>query len=129
MVTELELQEDGRYSFEGGWDGWISDIDAPHHIQFNSPNGGSTRFEIERDGAGSRLALIDRLPSDFLCPLTDESDELVIHQPGGPGTHWTGVAAGWHGFVDYLECHLGARPYESDDRAMCLQYDTYLSEH
>ena len=33
MPTKHEIEEGGRFSFEDGWDGTISQVHPPHHIQ------------------------------------------------------------------------------------------------
>lgn len=128
MVTELELRENGRFSFEGGWDGWISDMNPPHHLQFNVTPVSYSRFELKADGHGTHFALIDRLPPDELAPAA-QGDPLVTNQPGGPGTHWSGVVAGWHCFVNALEGHLKGEPDTTDYDLLCSAYNRFLTSY
>ncbi|MEM7033074.1 MAG: SRPBCC domain-containing protein [Chloroflexota bacterium] len=131
MPTELDLRNDGNYSFEGGWDGWISDLNPPHHLQFNSSPTSFTRFEIEVRSEGVLLSLIDRLQVDVTPPKATEEDEdgIMYNQPGGPGTHWTGVIAGWHCFVDALEDYLAGQEGEDLYDQRCMAYNNFLEEY
>lgn len=128
MPTKLDLRENGKFSLEGGWDGWLSDINPPHHLQFNSTPISYTRFELAAAGSGTHFSLIDRLPPDELAPAS-ASDGLAVNQPGGPGTHWTGVVAGWHCFVNSLESYLAGVADTTDYAKMCQQYDSFLRDY
>jgi hypothetical protein len=62
--------------------------------------------------AGCLFSLTDRMgddadPKEIFGP---DAEAHRIHQPGGRGTHWSGVAAGYHAFVDSLESPH-RRPY------------------
>jgi hypothetical protein len=93
-------------------------LENQSYVQFNNSHESFTRFEIEPDGDGTLFHLIDKLPGDFVMevgsrqdnPIEDSDTEKMrlvgYNQPGGPGTHWTGVVAGWHAFVDSLESYL-----------------------
>jgi hypothetical protein len=60
-------------------------------------------------------------------PSTTPADRL--YQPGGPGTHWSGVAAGYHGFVDSLEGHITGTKTDSNYDDMCRTYQTVLDDY
>ena len=66
MKTELDLRVGGAFSFEEGWDGWISELENQGYVQFNSSHESFTRFEIEPDGDGTLFHMIDKLPYDFV---------------------------------------------------------------
>ena len=134
MVTEIDLRQGGRYSFEGGWDGWIGTLDPPHRIQFNSSDESYTRFEIEPAGDQTRLTMTDRLRSDLPVPPHIGAEGGVDaatsrHQPGGPGTHWAGVASGWHCFADGIVAYLDGRSLRVDYPRLCRGYAEYLDQH
>ena len=131
MTTELDLRNEGKYTFSGGWDGWISNLKPPHHLQFNSSQTSFTRFEIAGDNDGVLFSLIDRLRVNATPPdAPNETDETqAYHQPGGQGTHWTGVLAGWHCFVDALEDYLAGRDNNDDYEQKCIAYDHFLTNH
>ena len=63
MPTRLEIEEGGRFSFAGGWEGTISEIKRPHHVQFDvdGDRRGYLRFEVEANDGGSLFSLIDRM--------------------------------------------------------------------
>ena len=69
MKTELDLRVGGAFSFEKGWDGWISELENQRYVQFNSSHESFTRFEIELDGDGTLFHLIDKLPDDFVMEV------------------------------------------------------------
>lgn len=141
METQLDLRVGGAFSFKKGWDGWISDLKNHRYAQFNSSDESFTRFEIEPDGEGTLFHLIDRLRNDVVVevgsrkdvPIEDSDAEqmrrIECNQPGGAGTHWTGVVAGWHGFVDSLEGYLTGRPLGESHNKMCIFYDCLLADH
>ena len=114
-------------TYAGGWDGWVSALEKPRFVQYQSSDRSFTRFEMEPSGGGTDFALIDRLRPDF-APTGDPSEPLMWHQAGGPGTHWTGVVAGWHSFVDALERHLVGRVHTIPFETLLKQYDALLTE-
>jgi uncharacterized protein YndB with AHSA1/START domain len=139
MKSVMDARPGGRFAFEGGWEGQIGEWIPGSCIQFEADKGGRSRFELATDagpggtGSGSRLRLSDRLPEDFkLDAPPDDSGALLkmmVAQPGGPGTHWPGVVAGWHGFVDALEAHLLQQPFEDRYSALSEEYSRLLREH
>ena len=114
MPTEFEIEQGGRFEFGGGWEGTISDLGPLRHLQFDVDveSGGYLRFEMIPNEAGCLFSLTDRMgddadPKEIFGP---DAEAHRIHQPGGRGTHWSGVAAGYHAFVDSLESPH-RRPY------------------
>ena len=97
MKAELDLRVGGAFSFEKGWDGWISELENQGYVQFNSSHESFTRFEIEPDGDGTLFHMIDKLPDDFVMgvgcrqdsPIEDSDTEKMrlveYNQPGGTG--------------------------------------------
>jgi uncharacterized protein YndB with AHSA1/START domain len=124
MSTKFEIVLGGPFSFERGWSGTITRIEPGRLIQFN-PDADSEdaylRFEIESSTNGSLFRLTDKMPPDADPSkiFGDDTPEVQVHQPGGIGTHWSGVAAGYHGFVDALEAYLTGQaiPFDHDDLA------------
>ncbi|MCY4095013.1 MAG: hypothetical protein OXG05_07790 [Gammaproteobacteria bacterium] len=51
----------------------------------------------------------------------------VASQPGGPGTPWPGVAAGWHEMIDRLESVATGRSAQHGISELCDFYVGYLS--
>lgn len=134
MPTPFEIEPGGRFSFQGGWDGTIAEVVRPHRIVFvpDGPDAGDAylRFELEPAEGGALFRLIDKMGShvDAAKIFGPDTPAQAIYQPGGTGTHWSGVASGYHGFVDALETHLTGRPFAFDDDAMTELYCELLDE-
>lgn len=122
MPTAYEVEEGGPFSFEGGWDGTITRIEPPHLIEFTPADDpdGYLRFEIVEESDGVCLfRLTDRMGGQAIDAekFFVDAPEHQKYQPGGAGTHWSGVVAGYHGFVDALESFMTgvAKPFDHDD--------------
>jgi len=133
MPTDFEVEEGGRFSFKNGWDGTVSEVEPLDHIQFDADgdSNGYLRFELEAKDDGCVFSLTDRMgegadPKKIFGPDTPVHR---IYQPGGPGTHWSGVTAGYHGFVDSLEGHVTGNKIEFDYEEMCKTYQRVLDDH
>ena len=137
MPTEIDLRVGGRFSFKGGWEGTVGELNPMESIQFNNADGGITRFEVAAKEEGSSFSIIDRLPPDFVSPFQDTNKEEENYsaygaQIGGPGTHWVGVVAGWHGFADGLEGYVDSKEGQISMEAynrLCRLYHEYLREY
>ena len=131
MPTAFEIEDGGRFSFEGGWEGTVSETGPSHHIQFDvdGDSGGYLRFEIEAIDGGSSFSLIDRMDDEIDMKRWPEEPAHRTYQPGGPGKHWSGVAAGYHGFLDSLEDYITGGKVSSDYDEMCKEYMKVLDEH
>lgn len=125
METTMEARVGGRFSFKDGWDGFVSAFEPGSAIAFSADQGGQTRFEVADGADGTRFRLVDRMAPGAAAPEGGSGDPAV-RQPGGPGTHWVGVAAGWHDFVDSLLDHLGVPVSTTGEREMTLLYDRLL---
>ena len=77
MKTELDLRVGGAFSFEKGWDGWVSELENQRYVQFNSSHESFTRFEIELDVDGTLFHLIDKLPDDFVMEVGCRQDSPI----------------------------------------------------
>ncbi|MDD9933154.1 MAG: SRPBCC domain-containing protein [Myxococcales bacterium] len=127
MATAHEIVEGGRFAFKGGWEGTISQVVRPRHLQFEADvpdgvDGGYMRVEIVPDGDGSLFRLIDRMGEPHEPNFPPDTPASQIYQPGGPGTHWSGVVGGYHGFVDDLDKHLTGTTHELDHAALSKAY-------
>jgi len=132
MPTPFEVEKGGRFSFEGGWAGTVTEFDPPRSVQF-TPDGSdeaSLRFEIEPAEGGSLFRLVDKMgpAEDALKIFGDQAPEHLVYQPGGVGTHWSGVVSGYHRFVDALEAHLTGKEVPSDDEALARMYMALMDE-
>lgn len=127
MPTRYEIAAHGRFSFDGGWEGSVSEFRPFHHIQFDADGGGGAflRFEMEA-GNGAGFALIDRMGDGVDANRWPDAPPHRRYQPGGAGTHWSGVAAGYHAFVDALEDHLSGSRVSSDYDELCKAYQRVL---
>ncbi len=125
METNLELRIDGKYEFKDGWNGWIGDLREPDFIQFNSSNESFTRFVLKPGATGTELHLIDRLPPDISAP---PDNQIQNQQPGGKGTHWVGLLAGWHDFLEALKSYLAGEKIEDNYETLCMQYSNFLQK-
>jgi hypothetical protein len=117
-----------------GWEGWVEEFSAPFHIQYNTSKISFTRFETITDSGSSIFRLIDKFNPTALCPnnlptVPGIPDDVLRNQPGGIGTHWVGIVAGWHEIVDALHNHLcGAKPKPSQVE-LCLHYNNFLIQY
>ena len=94
-------------------------------------SGGYLRFEIEANDGGCLFSLIDRMGvgADVKKIFGPDTPAHHMYQPGGPGTHWNGVTAGYHSFVDKLEGHITGNRVTSDYDDMCKIYRTVLDDY
>ena len=131
MPTRYEIEEGGRFSFGGGWEGTVSEARPFRNIQFNvdGDSGGYLRFEIEANDGGCSFSLIDRMGDGRDTKRWPDAPAHRTYQPGGPGTYWSGVAAGYHGFVDSLEDHITGGNVSSDYDEMCKTYQHVLDDY
>ena len=63
MPTRYEIAVNGRFSFDGGWEGTVSEAAPCQHIQFDVDGGSGAflRFEMEAGNGACLFALIDRM--------------------------------------------------------------------
>ena len=134
MPTEIDLKVGGRYTFPNGWDGWIGEFSPFGHIQFNTSDNSFTRFEIIKDKTRVQFNLIDKLKPEMplpedLPPVKGIPNQIIQNQPGGIGTHWTGIIAGWHCYVDALDTHLTGFSPPLSYIDLCYAYNSFLDNH
>ena len=121
MPTPFEIEEGGRFAWEGGWDGTITEIDPPHRIRFTPDYSDESYmlFEIEETKNGCLFKLTDKMAPalDALTYFPADRPKCEIYQPGGIGTHWSGIASGYHGFVNALESYITGVdiPFDHDE--------------
>ena len=121
MPASYEIEEGGGFSFGGSWEGTIWEARPFHQIQFvvDGHSGEYLRFEIEANEGGSSFSLIDRMGEANETKSWPDAPNHRTYQPGGPGTHWSGVAAGYHGSKDSLEDYITGGKVSSDYDEMC----------
>jgi uncharacterized protein YndB with AHSA1/START domain len=132
MPTPFEIEQGGRFSFEGGWEGTVTLVDPSRRIQFtpDESNEAYLRFEIERASGGCLFRLIDKMgpAADVAKIFGADAPKDLAYQPGGIGTHWSGVVSGYHRFVDALEAHVLGKAIAPDDGDLSRRYMTVLDE-
>lgn len=131
MPTNAEIVKGGRFSFQEGWEGVITQVTDREAIQFEPDDAGGAflRFEIAAVDEGCNFRLIDRMGAGKLAKnLMPQAPEYVVYQPGGPGTHWAGVVAGYHCFVNELQSHLTGTQAGSDYDDLCRHYQALMDQ-
>ncbi|MEM1340288.1 MAG: SRPBCC domain-containing protein [Bacteroidota bacterium] len=125
MKTEIDIRVGGKFAFKGGWKGWIENLKVFEYIQYNSSLESFTRLDIISTKNGVELHLKDQIPEDMIAP-TDPGIQHI--QPGGNGTHWVGLLAGWHDFLLALHSHLLREEVEDHFDLLCLKYRKILND-
>lgn len=132
MPTPFEIEEGGRFAWQGGWDGTITEIDPPHRIRFTPDysDESSMLFEIQETKNGCLFTLTDKMAPalDALTHFPAGTPKYEIYQPGGIGTHWTGIVSGYHRFVDALESYITGVDIPFDDDEANRLYRDILDE-
>ncbi len=116
-------------AFKHHWDNTVTAIKERDHIDFAEPKGdyagtGGLRFEVRSDGPATMFTLLDTWAEG----ATFEEDGPLAHQPGGPGTPWIGVAAGWHSGVDSLGRLFDPNAPTHDYERLCRFYAGHLAD-
>ncbi len=131
MPTAHEVSAGGRFDFEDGWAGTVAEYVRPRRIVF-TPDGAVNaflRFDVHGGAGGCLFRLTDQLEATTdAARLLPEAPEHTAFQPGGPGIHWSGILAGYHGFADGLVdivSGVAAAPFDYD--AVCRAYAELLS--
>ena len=65
---------------------------------------------------------------DVLKFFPADRPKYEIYQPGGIGTHWSGIASGYHGFVNALESYITGVDIPFDDDEATRFYCDILDE-
>jgi uncharacterized protein YndB with AHSA1/START domain len=131
MPTDIDIKPGGRFSFGGGWAGTITDFDPPRRIVYTPDESAEAFlcFEIEPTADGCLFRLTDRMgPTVDASTLFPDSPDHHKYQPGGIGTHWSGVISGYHGFVDALETHCTGVEISFDYDDMSKRYIVLMDQ-
>lgn len=98
-------------------------------IDYREPNGsyvgtGGMRLELRKDKEGTVFTFLDT----WAVGVESVGEREVAEQPGGLGTPWPGVVAGWHDMINRLASiatGVSARHYIG---ALSNFYVGYLSD-
>lgn len=120
IPTEWDFQEGGRFEFKNAWGGHIEVLQPGWLIKFRADEGGFTSFEFAVSEYGTEFVLTDYMGPEVVVPqeVMHEPDSVQRQQPGGPGTHWHGVLAGWHCGTDAFQALVAGS-------AVDLPYDRF----
>ena len=132
--AKIDFKVGTLFTFQTGWEGWIEEFLALSHIQYNTSKDSFTRFETRANSGNSLFRLIDKFHPTALCPenlppVPGIPDHILRNQPGGIGTHWVGIVAGWHKIIDALQNHLCGTKSQLDQIELCLHYDNFLTQY
>lgn len=126
--AKFELRQGG--AFHHHWSNTITDYKHHEYIDFAENTGdyastGGMRFELRKVDDDTTLFMFLDTWGPGMGP---QDSKPASEQPGGPGTPWPGVAAGWHAMVDRLEHAVtGQKPEHSDEELTGL-YRGYLRD-
>ena len=126
-IHELDLREGG--AFKHHWENIVAGFKEREHIDFAEPKGsyagtGGLRFELRPDGEATMFTLLDTWHEG----ATFEGGGPLAYQPGGPGTPWIGVAAGWHSGADALRRLFDPEAPTHDYERLCRFYAGHLED-
>lgn len=127
IAADVDLREGGRFEFRQAWGGRVMDLEPGRTVTYAADAGGSSRFDLESVGDEVRIVLTDRMGPRERPP--SGHSEPAREQPGGPGSHWAGVAAGWHAFMNALVRYLGGSAPVTDMDALTAHYAERLRGH
>lgn len=104
IPTVMEFVVGGRFEFKNAWAGTIGVIEEERLVRFDADEGGFTTFSVDRTDQGSQIVITDVM-APHICitkKLIANKKTIQENQPGGKGTHWSGVLSGWHCAIDEL---------------------------
>lgn len=126
-IHTLELRVGGAFNHH--WNNTVVSSRERDHIDFAEPSGafadtGGLRFELRPDGDQTMFALLDTWAEGARF----EDGGPLADQPGGPGTPWIGVAAGWHSGVDGLRRLFDPAAPKREYERLCRFYAGHLRD-
>jgi len=128
-TIEIDLRPGGVFSHH--WESRINDFKEREYIDIGDETfvGVGMRFELKADGEGTVFSFLDNWADGAVPDSTVDAEPFSSAQPGGPGTPWSGVAAGWHGTIDALEAHLTGKKFEHSMEDLTRFYADYLADY
>lgn len=128
--SKFELKRGGAFNHH--WNNTVVDFEEKAYIDFTEntgdyPGTGGMRFELRKlDDDTTVFMFLDTWGPDMTPPSSGSSEGG--EQPGGPGTPWAGVAAGWHAMVDKLVHVIDDREPEHTYEELQTLYVRYLRD-
>ncbi len=108
--SKFELKLGGAFNYH--MSNTIRDFKENEYIDFTQgpdiyAGTGGMRFEFGKiDDKTSMFMFMDAFGPSGTPGSGSMANGLDAEQPGGPGTPWSGVAAGWHNLIDSLAAHI-----------------------
>lgn len=114
-----------------GWLGTIGIYEEGRELRFDAVAGGWTWFSLESVDGETVFNLRDYMAPDLIVPDDARigSNSLLDDQPGGEGTHWQGVLAGWHCGVDDLRGEFSGEKPHWDYEALTRLYKLLINDY
>ncbi len=130
--AEFEARPGALFNFAPrGWHGRIGIFKEGYELRFDAVAGGWTWFILASSEGGTLFTLRDYMAPDLVVPtdVLAGAKSTVDIQPGGVGTHWQGVLAGWHQGVDDLRSKFTGYSLQWDYEALCRLYNSLIVDY
>ncbi|MYD44431.1 MAG: hypothetical protein F4W90_11150 [Gammaproteobacteria bacterium] len=131
--AEFEAKPGANFNFyPEGWHGKIGVFERGREIRFDAVAGGWTWFSLKPiDDRQTEFMLRDYMAPDYVVAdeIRRHPDDLERDQPGGIGTHWQGVLAGWHTGTDTLQDLFRETKRNWSYDALCNLYDILIHDY
>ena len=128
-TSEFNLPPGGVFSHH--WLSRVNDFKEHQYIDFGDVtfSGAGMRFELKVERGGVVFSFLDNWEESAAPKLTAGDEPWRLAQPGGAGTPWSGVCAGWHSMIDKLEEYLTGKKVEHSYEDLCKFYVGYLTDY
>ena len=132
--AEFEARPGADFNFApDGWHGKIGVFEEGCELRFDAIKGGWTWFSLATVEGGTMFTLRDYMAPALVIPNEIRSSldpgSLPEDQPGGAGSHWQGVLAGWHTGVDDLRGKFSGSQTHWDYEALCELYKLLIIDY
>lgn len=132
--AEFEAMPGADFNFApDGWHGRIGVFEEGRELRFDAVKGGWTWFSLASVEGSTVFTLRDYMAPELVIPdeIRSSADvaRLKDDQPGGEGTHWQGVLAGWHTGVDDLRGLFSGTRTHWDYEALCELYNLLIIDY
>lgn len=129
-IHALELRVGGAFNHH--WNNTVTAFKEGEYIDFAEPKGsyagtGGLRFELRPHREATMFTLLCTWHEGSKFEEEGPQNPLA-HQPGGPGTPWIGVAAGWHSGANSLRRLFDANAPAHSYEDLCRFYAGHLED-